>query len=117
MIRDPGCHVRAGQRRLLARDAAANGVEVEAGILRRLNRDAQILAEERRDLDPSFFHIENHRSAGRQFLPGCSRMRSPAICAGKLEFVSVGVGSAVGSRSLLVGLRGWNNLRGNRSRA
>jgi hypothetical protein len=62
--------VRAGQRRLLSRGPAAYGVEVEPYILRRLNRNPQILTEKRWHLDASFFHVENHSPAGRQFLRG-----------------------------------------------
>src|SRR5208282_90086 len=61
-------HVRAGLGRLFACNAAADGVEVEPGILRRLNRNAQIFANEGWDLDPSLFHVEHHRSTGRRFL-------------------------------------------------
>jgi hypothetical protein len=60
--------VRAGLRRLFAGNSAADGVEIEAGILRGLNGNAQILAEKGWHLDPSFFHVENHRATSRQFL-------------------------------------------------
>jgi hypothetical protein len=55
---------------LLAGHAAADGVEVESYVLRSPNRSPQILAEEGRDLDPSFFHVEDHRPASGQFLRG-----------------------------------------------
>src|ERR1017187_4670853 len=45
--------VRAGLWRLFAGDTAADGVEVEPGILRRLNRNAQIFAEEGWNRDPA----------------------------------------------------------------
>jgi len=53
---------------LFAGNAAADGVEIESSLLRGFNGNPQILAKERWHLDPSLFHIENHRSAGRQFL-------------------------------------------------
>lgn len=67
----PSRDVRTGLRRLFASDAAADGVEVESGILRGFNGNTQIFAEEGRDLNPSLFHVENHHSAGWQFLRGC----------------------------------------------
>jgi hypothetical protein len=50
---------------LFAGDAATDGVEVQPGILRGFNGDAQIFAEERWDLDPSLLNIENYRPADR----------------------------------------------------
>ena len=62
--RDP----RTREGRLLSRGPAANSVEVEPGFLRGFNGNTQVLAEERRYFDPSFFHVKNHRAARRQFL-------------------------------------------------
>src|ERR1700704_1250109 len=74
----PRRDLRPGLRRLFAGNAAADSIEVEPCFLRRLNGNAQVLAEKRRHLDPSLFHVENHRAAPRQFL----RRRILELCGG-----------------------------------
>ena len=70
IFREPHHHARSGGdlcarlRRLFAGDAAADRIEVKACILRRFDGAAQILAEEGRDFDAAFFHVENDGSAG-----------------------------------------------------
>ena len=51
--------MRTRLRRLIPRHAAAHRVEIEPRLLRRLNGNAQIFSQERWDLDPSFFYVQN----------------------------------------------------------
>jgi hypothetical protein len=61
---------RTREGRLLSRGPATNSIEAEPGFLRGFNSNAQVLAKERRHLDPSLFHVKNHRAARRQLLRG-----------------------------------------------
>jgi hypothetical protein len=60
--------VHTSHWRLLSRNPAANGVEIESGILRGFNRNPQVLAQKRWHLNPSLFYVKNHRSADWRFL-------------------------------------------------
>src|ERR1700687_2845019 len=53
--------MRTGEGCLPSRGPAADGIEVEPCFLGRFNGNAQVLAEERRHLDPSLFYVKNHR--------------------------------------------------------
>jgi hypothetical protein len=70
MNRNPrsGGNVRSGLRILLSGDAAANGIDIETGILRGFDGNPQILAEKGWNLNTTFFYIENYGSPGRQSL-------------------------------------------------
>jgi hypothetical protein len=60
-----GGNVRSGLRILLAGEAAANGIDIETGILRGFNGNPQILAEKGWNLNASFLYVENYGSPGR----------------------------------------------------
>jgi len=53
-----------GQRRLLAGYAAADGVELEAGVLSGFYSTANGFADKGGDLDSAFLYVEDHRSSG-----------------------------------------------------
>ena len=59
----PCRHMRSRQWRLLPGDAAAHGLQFEAGILSNLHGSADCLAHERRHFDSTLLDIQHHGSS------------------------------------------------------
>ena len=57
-----GGYVRSGRRRLILRQAAADGFEIQPALLGRLDGAAHRLAQERRDDNSSLLHIQHDRA-------------------------------------------------------
>ena len=68
-------HVRPCRRRLLPSQAAADGLQFEAGVLRGLHSAADSLAHERRNFDPALFNIQDY---------GPSRRRRRGLCVRRI---------------------------------